>query len=102
MLFVYTTYRDAESANALSRKLIDQKLAVGVNYWPVHSMMGLKGECREAEGVAVLIRTFETKLPQVEDLISSDFPDGIPVVATFAVWRINRPYKEWLMKQGFE
>ena len=102
MLFVYTTFRNHEAAQKAAHALVERKLAVGVNTWPISAHFGSAGECKETEGTAALVRTFETKLPEVENLIAEFSPGGVPMVAAFAVWRINRLYKEWLMKQGFE
>ncbi len=85
-----------EGAKKLSHALIDQKLSIGVNMWPMYSMFPSKGECKEGDGVALLIRTIENKLPAVEDAINAATEGGIAMAASFEVWRISRAYKEWM------
>ena len=96
MIFIYTTYKELESAKAISRKIIEKRLAAGVNIWPIYALMGVRGECKEGEGYGLLIRTVDTKIQEIEDMIAGNHPGGIPMIASFDTHRINRAYKDWM------
>ncbi|MBI5733187.1 divalent-cation tolerance protein CutA [Candidatus Jorgensenbacteria bacterium] len=98
MIFIYTTSPNLEEAKKLAEVIIDKKLASAVNLWPTQSIYMWKGEKREGEGAVLFIRTLESKLQEIEDLIGTHNMHGIPCVAAVDVRRINRHYKEHLVE----
>ena len=70
MIFIYTNYKTVEDTKKMAHVLIEKRLASGVNMWPVHSIFGVRGECKEAEGYLLMIRTNEGKMQEIEELIA--------------------------------
>lgn len=98
MIFIYTTCKDTTEAQKLSEMLVQRKLASCVNIWPIGSIYAGEDGLKEEKEAAMLIKTIEMKLQQIEDFLSENHSYSIPCIATFDVRRINRPYKEWMSK----
>jgi periplasmic divalent cation tolerance protein len=96
MVFVYTTCAKEEEAKALSKMVIEKKLAACVNMWPVESCYTWEGAMKCENEYALLIKTLESKLQPIEDLILSNHAYSTPFVGAVDIRRINREYKEWM------
>ncbi len=96
MVLIYTTCHDEESARKLAAAIIGKKLASCVNIWRIGSIYKWEGELKEEKEVAMLIKTIETKVQQIEDLISSIHEYAIPFIGVLNIFRVNRKYKEWM------
>lgn len=96
MIFIYTTCQNPDEARKIGNLIIAKKLAACVNIWPIESIYPWKGEVRHDDESALLIKTIEAKLQEIEDLIQSNHSYSVPCIATIDIKRINRPYKEWL------
>ncbi len=98
MVLIYTTCRDTAEAVKLGQLILDQKLAVCVNLWPIQSICVSETGLRSEREAALLIKTNENKLQAVEDLISKNHTYATPFVGAVNLHRLNRPYKEWMQK----
>ncbi len=99
MVFIYTTCKDMEEAKRLGKLIIDKKMAACVDFWPVESMYMWEGKMTDASQIMMMITTFESKLQDVDDLISQNHSYSVPLIAGVDVRRISRPYKEWMNEQ---
>jgi periplasmic divalent cation tolerance protein len=99
MIFIYTSCATSDEAKRIGKLIIDQKLGVCVDSWPVNSMYNWKGEFIEMPHIMLMISTFESKLELVNDLISKTHSYSTPLIAGVDVCRINRAYKEWMMSE---
>jgi len=98
MVFIHTTCATSKEAEDLGKLIIDKKMGACVHYWPIQSMYTWKGEFKKTEEVMIVITTFESKLEEVNDLISEHHSYSTPMIAGVDVRRINRAYKEWMME----
>ncbi len=96
MIFIYSTCKDVEEARRLSRLIVDRKIAACVNTWPIESCYTWEGTLKCENEYALLIKTNEPKIQDVEDLILQNHTYSTPVVAAVDVRRLNRAYKEWM------
>ena len=96
MVFIYTTCASAEEAKILGKLIIDKKMGVCVDHWPITSMYPWEGSLKEVSQVMIVITTLESKLEEVNDLISKHHSYSIPLIAGVDIRRINRAYKEWM------
>ncbi len=99
MVFIHTTCATSEEAETLGKLIIDSKMGACVHHWPIKSMYNWKGEFKKMEEVMMIITTFESKLEGVKDLISQHHNYSTPMIAGVDINRINRAYKEWMMKE---
>ena len=96
MVFIYTTCREESDARALAGKIIEGKLAAGVNIWRIGSIYKWENELKEEREVALLIKTLEAKVQAIEDFILENHAYTTPFVGMVDIRRINRGYKEWM------
>lgn len=96
MVFIHTTCATVKEAETLGRLIIDNKMGACVHSWPIKSMYKWEGELKVTEEMMMVIVTFESKLEDVNDLISKHHSYSTPMIAGVDVRRINRSYKEWM------
>ncbi|KKR70807.1 MAG: CutA1 divalent ion tolerance protein [Candidatus Nomurabacteria bacterium GW2011_GWB1_40_7] len=99
MVFIHTTCATKEEAEDLGKLIIDNRMGACVHYWSINSMYTWKGKFKNVEEVMIVITTFESKLEDVNDLISKHHSYSTPMIAGVDVRRINRAYKEWMMEE---
>ena len=98
MVFIYTTCKDIDEAKKLGELIVDKKIAACVDFWPISSYYTWKGSLEYVPQVMLLITTFESKLEEVNQIISENHSYSVPLIAGVDVRRINHPYKEWMME----
>jgi periplasmic divalent cation tolerance protein len=99
MVFIHTSCANFEEAEALGELIIDKKMGACVHFWPISSMYKWQGELKKMEEIMIVIATFESKLEEVNDLISEHHSYSTPMIAGVDVRRINRAYKEWMTEE---
>ena len=98
MVFIYTTCKDLEEAKKISKLIIENRLGACVNIWPIGSYFREDGDIKGTNEVALFIKTMETKMSKIEELISSNHSYSVPCIAALDVCKMNAPYREWVMK----
>ena len=98
MVLIYTTCRDTTEAVKLGNIILEKKLAVCVNLWPIQSLCAAETGVRSEREAVLLIKTNENKLQAVEDLISHNHTYATPFIGAVNLHRLNRAYKEWMQK----
>jgi periplasmic divalent cation tolerance protein len=96
MVFVYTTCRDTQEAKKLGRLLVEKRLAACVNIAPIESIYEWRGKLTEDTEAALLIKTNEPKVAEIEEFILKNHSYSVPLAAVVDVRRVNREYKEWM------
>lgn len=97
MVFIYTTCQNSEEARKIGKILVEKRLAGCVNVWPIESIYFWEGEIKEDDEAVLLIKTVESKVTEIENLILQNHSYATPIIAVINIHRINREYKEWLM-----
>ena len=98
MVFIYTTCENMEEAQKLGGLIISKKIAACVDFWSISSCYSWEGSLQCKSQAMLLITTFESKLEDVNQIISENHTYSVPLIAGVDVRRINHPYKEWMMK----
>ncbi|MEK7129369.1 MAG: divalent-cation tolerance protein CutA [Patescibacteria group bacterium] len=99
MILIYTTCRDTTEAAKIGQMLVEKKIAVCVNLWPVQSIWAGDGGKPVSEREAVLIiKTNEQKVQEVENLILQNHTYATPFIGVINLHRVNHEYKEWMQK----
>ncbi|MEK7134683.1 MAG: divalent cation tolerance protein CutA [Patescibacteria group bacterium] len=99
MILIYTTCRDTAEAVKIGQLIIEQKMAIAVNLWPIQSLRAGDGGTAVSEREAILIvKTNEQKVQDVENLILKNHTYAIPFIGVINLYRVNREYKEWMQK----
>jgi len=98
MVFLYVTCKNMEEAKKIGRELINHRAAGWVNISPTEAMYRENGELKETDGASLMVKTIESKVPDVEDITRRLHSNAVPCVASFSLYRLNREYKDWLIK----
>lgn len=98
MIFIYTSCQNIEDAKRLAKLVLDKKLANDIDIWPIDSLSLGNGGIKEEKESALLMKTSESKLAEIESLILANHTYKTPCIAAIDVRRINREYKERLMR----
>jgi periplasmic divalent cation tolerance protein len=96
MVFLYVTCKNIEEARRISRELVRKKAAGCVNIMPINSIYKDGDDLRETEETAMIVKTIDSKVQEAEDIVRSIHSYKVPCIASFALHRLNREYKEWL------
>jgi len=76
--------------------MISKHLAACVDFWPIESCYEWQGAMKCEKEYAVLVKTNEPKVAEIEDLITANHSYQVPFVGMVDVRRLNRAYKEWM------
>ncbi len=88
---------DRDSANDISRALVEGRLAACVNQLPgMRSTYRWEDELRHAEEVLLLIKTQAKHFSQIERRIADLHPYELPEVIAVPVSDGSRPYLDWV------
>ncbi len=96
MVLIYTTCKNEEEGKKLAKLIIEHHMASCVNVWPIQSVYRWEGEIKEDQEAGVLVKTLESKLQPIEDLIMQNHAYVTPFIGAVDVRRINHAYKEWM------
>lgn len=99
MVFIYTTCKDVDEAKTLGSLIIKNKIGACVDFWPISSCYNWGGEMKCVEQAMLQITTFESKIEEINQIISENHSYSTPLIAGVDVRRINHSYKEWMMKE---
>ncbi|MBI3588897.1 MAG: divalent-cation tolerance protein CutA [Candidatus Liptonbacteria bacterium] len=99
MVFLYITCKNQEEAKRIGRQLVREKAAGCVNIFPISSVYGDGGGVRETEETSMIVKTIDSKVQEVEDIVRSIHSYKVPCIASFSLHRLNHEYKEWLTSQ---
>lgn len=88
-----------DEAKKLGELIINNKTGACVDFWPISSCYKWQGAFTCVEQAMLLITTLESKLEDVNELISNNHSYSIPLIAGVDIRRINHPYKEWMVKE---
>lgn len=96
MVLVYTVCQDMEQAKDLGRKILKARVAACVNMWPIESAYFEGENVKEGMEAALLIKTNEPKVAEIEEFLSKYHTYSVPYIGMIDVRRLNRDYKEWM------
>ncbi len=98
MVFLYITCKDADEAKRIGRTLVERKMAGCVNIAPIDSIYSENGKTKEVTEASLLVKTIDSKVQAVEDVVRDLHSYSTPCIASFALHRLNREYKDWLVR----
>lgn len=99
MILIYTTCRDTAEAAKIGQLLVETKVAVCVNLWPIQSIWaGDEGKPVSEREAVLIVKTNEQKVQEVENLILKNHTYATPFIGVINLHRVNHEYKEWMQK----
>lgn len=95
MRIYYVTLNTGDEARRISLDLLDSRLAVCTNWFPITCMYRWEGRTTEEPEVALLIKTRAGLRDEIEAVIRRHV-DYTNCVAEFATESLNEPFGQWL------
>jgi len=97
VIIVLTNFPDRDSALAVARRLVEEKLAACVNVLEgCTSVYRWKGKLESEHEVTALIKTRTELIDAVESAIRSQHPYQLPEIVAVAVVAGFAPYLSWV------
>ena len=97
MQIVFTTLSSSADAGSLAEKLIEERLAAGVQILPpMRSVYRWEGKIESADEVLLLIKTRAEKFAELEKFIAAHHPHDVPEVVAINAADVSEPYRKWL------
>jgi periplasmic divalent cation tolerance protein len=96
-IFVVTQLPDRDSAQALARRLVEQRLAACVNIGTqVDSLYHWRGQIETAQEFPVLIKTTGARYAEVEAEIRANHPYELPEIVVVPIADGLPAYLSWI------
>lgn len=97
LLMVFCTCADNETAEQLSRSLVEQQLAACVNILPkIRSIYCWQGRVEAEDEVLMLIKTTDQRYPALETWLLEQHPYEVPEIVALQADRVAAGYKAWV------
>jgi periplasmic divalent cation tolerance protein len=97
MLIVFTTVSRAEEAEALARKIVEEKLAGCVQILPqMTSVYVWKGKVERENEHLLLIKTTNERYSELEEFITANHRYTVPEIVAVEASHVAEPYRKWL------
>lgn len=101
LVILYTTWPDAETAEACGRRAVEEKLAACANVLaPMRSIYRWEGEIQVEPETAMLLKTTTGAAPRLRDLILKYSPYDVPCIVAWPVdaQSCNPAYVSWAIR----
>ena len=97
MVMVLSSCSNENTADALSEKIIESRLAGCIKMLPVKSSFYMwEGKLMKASEVLIVIKTLKDKVEQLERFIIENHEYEIPEVIVIPVMKVNKDYIAWM------
>ena len=97
MLLVLTSFPDAESAAAVVRTLVEEKLIACGTILPVaRSIYAWQEKIEDTAEAAVILKTAEALYAKLEKRLSKLHPYDVPEIIAWEPGAVSRPYAAWI------
>lgn len=99
-LVVLTNAPDADTAETIARRLVDQQLAACVNVLaPCRSVYRWENKVEDATEIPLLIKTTTARYAEVERMITQLHPFEAPEILALPVRRGLPAYLDWVAQE---
>lgn len=98
MVLLYITLNTPDEARTISRALLEKRLAVCTNWFPITCAYRWKGEIVEEPETVLIVKT----LPQLSDAVTEEVRQHISYtnfMGQIDVPRINSGFADWLEEE---
>ncbi|MBW4631926.1 MAG: divalent-cation tolerance protein CutA [Iphinoe sp. HA4291-MV1] len=95
MKIYYVTLNTSEEARKISRELLEKKLAVCVNWFPITCVYSWKGEITEEPEVVLIVKTQDDYREEVEQIIVQNI-SYTNFIAEISPTNVNQGFLDWL------
>jgi len=97
MIFIYVPCQNVDTAKAIAKILVERRMAGKVDIMPTSTVSLINAEAIEESGATMIIKTIDRHIQGIEEVVMAHHKDSTPCVATIALSRMNREFKDWLL-----
>jgi uncharacterized protein involved in tolerance to divalent cations len=97
MIFIYVPCQNLDTAKTIAKLLVEKKMAGKVDIMLTNSVTRVNEGVVEAPGATMIIMTIDKHVQDIEDIVREHYQGGVPCMATIALYRLNRDFKDWLI-----
>lgn len=99
ILIVFTTTPNAEEAEALARKIIENKLAACVQILPqITSFYSWKGKIQKDSECLLLVKTLPERYDELEKFIRAEHSYETPEIVSVESKKLSADYLGWMQE----
>lgn len=98
MCLYYITFSDAETAEAVGRALLEQRLAVCVNWFPIACAYLWEGEIVREPETVLIVKALPNRFEAIEAVVRSHV-DYVNFIGEIVPSRVNTGFLEWLSRE---
>lgn len=100
MIMIYVTYPDEESAQAVSKVLLEARLVACANIFPAHrALYWWDGVIADEAEVAVTYKTRGELFENVEVAIKERHPYDVPCIVSVPADKVQQDFMSWVREQ---
>ncbi len=96
MIIIVTTLHKKDNARRIGKGLLNERLIVCYNLFPVESAYWWKGKIEEANEAMMFMKTKKQNFGKIEKYIKDNSGYEVPEVIELEVTNVNSPYLKWL------
>lgn len=100
MITVYITFQDMAEAKKIAGRLLQKKLIVCANMFPVESMFKWKGKIERDSEVAMLCKTGKGNFGRIEEEVKKLHSYELPCIVAFEWHDSNKDFSKWVKSGG--
>lgn len=98
-ILVLTTVPDAETAEAIARSILSERLAACISELPIQSTYRWEGEVLREREIQLLIKTQRDRYAELEAHLRSIHPYEVPEILAIAIEAGSNRYLNWIHAQ---
>lgn len=96
IVFVYTICGDIEQARSMGYSAIEEKLAISMDYWVIHSVYPWQGVIREIDQYMLMFSTQKSLSEGLMKHIQAEHLYKVPMIVRCNTDMSNVPYLLWM------
>jgi periplasmic divalent cation tolerance protein len=96
LVFVYTICPTKEEAISIGLSVLNKKLAISIDFWPVESVYPWKGVIQHINQYILMISTQKVLSDKLIESIESVHSYSVPMIAVCESSKVNYSYQLWM------
>lgn len=96
VVFVYTICGDIEQARSMGYSAIEEKLAISMDYWVIHSVYPWQGVIREIDQYMLMFSTQKSLSEELMKHVQAEHSYKVPMIVRCNTDMSNVPYSLWM------
>lgn len=93
---ILITVGDKDEAGSIARRLVEERLAAGVQIVPIESIYTWQDEIIEDEEVLLIVKTRSDRFERVEQAVREMHSYEVPPIVMIDIAEAHHPYLAWI------